>query len=68
MSYISTVGFTIELDVFDCGICSVQCSLEGFGVSRDCEDSSTRCDDLVAGSGRPGMEDYDVYRDLMSWW
>lgn len=66
MGNIPTVGFAVESDVFNCGIRSVQCGLEGFRMRRDREDSPSRSEDLIVGSGRSGMEDDDVCRDYVS--
>jgi hypothetical protein len=66
MGDISTIRFAINLNVVNCGIRCVQCSLKGFGMCRDCEYSPTRCDDFIVGPGRSSMEDNDICRDPMS--
>ena len=66
MGNIPTVRFAVESDIFNCGIRSIQCSLKGFRMGRDREDSSSRSDNLIVGSGCSGVEDDDVCRDYMS--
>lgn len=60
MGDISAVRFAIHLNVVNCGIRCVQCSLKGFGMRRDREHSPTGCDNFIAGPGRSSMEDDDI--------
>ena len=66
MGNISTERFTVKLYVLNCRIRSVQRGLNCFGMRRDCEDSSSRRDDFIVGSGRSSVEDDDVCKGYMS--
>ena len=66
MTDVPTVRFAVKLNVVDCGVRFVQCSLKGLGVRRDCEYSSTRRDGFIVGSGRSSVEDDGIYNDLIS--